>query len=343
MLFTASGNTMESLGEVKLEIKIGKLHSPQGITITPSLITDCILGVDFLARHRINLDFINRVATGPNLGIIKSLDSQDSSEHLNHSCPIHDEQKCPESYAVLRSPNQEVEGDRESLGAVPRYDCSPLIEYPDTEKEFSGMILKFQDLFVSVPGVAKVDPFLIRTGNAAPVKVPTRMIPQAYQQEMKSQIGEMLTKGVIQVSSSPWLAPPVLVQKKVGSIQFCIDYRNLNKVTQKDAYPLPLPDQVQDKLCGMKYFTKLDLNSGYRQISIIEMDLEKTAFSPVPGMGLSEFKVLPFGLTGGPSNFRKIMDQVLCGLEYCKDISIDDIPIFSPDLESHRQDFSTAS
>ena len=116
---------------------------------------------------------------------------------------------------------------------------SPLIEYPDTEEVFSGIILKFQDLFVSVPGVAKVDPFPIRTGYAAPVKVPPRMIPQAYQQEMKSKIGEMLTKDVIQVSSSPWLAPPVLVEKKVGSIRFCIDYTNINKVTQKDAYPLP--------------------------------------------------------------------------------------------------------
>ena len=112
----------------------------------------------------------------------------------------------------------------------------------------------------------------------------------------------------------------MLVERKDGSIRFCIDYRNLNKVTQKDAYPLPLPDQVQDKLSGMKYFTKLDLNSGYWQIPIIEMDREKTAFSPGPGMGLYEFKVLPFGLTGGPSYFQRIMARSYVDLNIVKTI-----------------------
>ena len=78
----------------------------------------------------------------------------------------------------------------------------------------------------------------------------------------------------------------MIVGKKDGGIRFCIDYRNLNKITQKDAYPLPLPDQVQDKLSGMRYFTKLDLNSGYWQITVSEVDREKTAFSLGPGMGL---------------------------------------------------------
>ena len=95
LLFTASGNTMESLGEVELEIKISEFHSPQRFTITPSLITDCILGVDSLADIELTWISLNRVATGPNLGIIKSLNSQDSSEHVNHSFPIHDEQKYP--------------------------------------------------------------------------------------------------------------------------------------------------------------------------------------------------------------------------------------------------------
>ena len=154
---------------------------------------------------------------------------------------------------------------------------------------------------------------------------------------MRSQIEEMLSKGIIKVTNSPWLAPPVLVKKKDNSLRFCIDYRSLIKVTQKDAYPLTLTDHVQDKLSGMKFFTKLNLNSGYWQISVVDSDRDKTAFSPGPGMGLYEFKVLPFGLTGGPSLFQRIMDQVLSGLDHCKENFIDDILVFSPDMESHRK------
>ena len=86
----------------------------------------------------------------------------------------------------------------------------------------------------------------------------------------------------------------------------------------------------------MKYFTKLDFNSGYWQIPVLESDREKTAFSPGPGMGLFEFNVLPFGLTGGPSHFLRIMDQVISGLNDCTDNFIDDILVFSTDVKSHR-------
>ena len=88
----------------------------------------------------------------------------------------------------------------------------------------------------------------------------------------------MLTRNVIRVSSSSWLSPPVMVKKKDGSLRFCIYYRGLNNVTFKEAYPLPLLDQAQDKLYGMKYFMKLDLNSGYWQILIKESDKHTTAF-----------------------------------------------------------------
>ena len=146
----------------------------------------------------------------------------------------------------------------------------------------------------------------------------------------------MCERDLIRISNSPWLAPPVMVGKKDGTARFCIDYWSLNKLTHKDAYPLPLPDQVQDKLSGMEYFFKLDLISGYWQIPIAEFDGEKTAFSPGPGLGLYEFNILPFGLTGGPSAFKRTIDQVLQWLEYCSDNFIDDILIFSKDLPSHR-------
>ena len=333
-LLTASGNRMHPLGQVELEITIGNFRTIQMFMVASTVITDCILGVDFLAAHRINLDFANRVASGPNFGSISFSDFR-SSESKAHLCPAH-EYIYPEIYAAIKSTDSVDEEEWECHGVVPDYVELPTIEYPDSKTEFVDIIEEFLDLFAATPGVAKVEPFPVRTGDAAPVKLPPRMVPQAYQQEMQSQIKEMLRKNIIKISSSPWLAPPVLVGKKDGSFRFCIDYRNLNRVTQKDAYPLPLSDQVQDKLSGMKYFTKLDLNSGYWQIPVRDADREKTAFSPGPGMGLYEFNVLPFGLTGGPSYFQRVMDQVLRGFEDCNDNFIDDILVFSRDLESHR-------
>ena len=99
----------------------------------------------------------------------------------------------------------------------------------------------------------------------------------------------MLEQGIIEESSSPWMAPPVIVPKKSGELRMCIDYCELSKKTTKDAYPLPLPDEVQDRLAGSTIFTILDLQSGYWQLPVSTTDQEKTAFSPGPGMGLYQF------------------------------------------------------
>ena len=95
------------------------------------------------------------------------------------------------------------------------------------------------------------------------------------------------------------MAPTVFIPKKSGEIRLCVDYRALNKKTSRDAYPLPLPDAVQDRLAGSTIFTTLDLRCGYWQVPVWPGDQEKTAFCPGPGMGLCEFYCMPFGLSGG--------------------------------------------
>ena len=99
----------------------------------------------------------------------------------------------------------------------------------------------------------------------------------------------MLERGVIEESTSPWMSPAVFVRKKSGDIRLCIDYRELNKKTQKEVYPLPLPDEVEDKLSGSTIFSTLDLHSGYWQLPVNSEDCYKTAFCPAPGMGLFQF------------------------------------------------------
>ena len=129
------------------------------------------------------------------------------------------------------------------------------------------------------------------------------------------------------------MAPVVFVPKKSGDLRLCIDYRELNKNTTKDAYPLPLPDEVQDRLLGSTIFSTLDLHSGYWQLPVIPSDRQKTAFCPAPDMGLYEFRRMPFGLTGAPSSFQR-MDKVLRGFPFVT-IYLDDILVHSANVKEY--------
>ena len=151
---------------------------------------------------------------------------------------------------------------------------------------------------------------------------------------MEQQIQEILAQEIIEESCSLWMAPAVFVRKNSGEICLCVDYRELNKKTTKDAYPLPLPDEVQDQLEGAKVFTTLDLQCGYWQMSVNPTDREKTAFCPGPGMGLFQFRQMPFGLAGAPSSFQRLMNQIFRGLPFVTTY-IDDVLVHSASEEEH--------
>lgn len=128
----------------------------------------------------------------------------------------------------------------------------------------------------------------------------------------------------------------VLVQKKDGSVRFCVDYRALNKITRKDVYPMPRIDDALDTLQGAEYFSSLDLRSGYWQIPMNEADKKKTAFATPDG--LYEFNVMPFGLCNAPATFERMIDNVLRGLKWKTCLCyLDDIVIFSSTFKEHLQ------
>ena len=123
----------------------------------------------------------------------------------------------------------------------------------------------------------------------------------------------MLEKDVIRPSKSPWACPVVLVKKKNGDIRLCVDYRKLNEVTKKDSYPLPLIEETLESLSGSKWFSTLDLASGYWQVELHPDDRFKSAFTL--HSGLYEFQTMPFGLTNAPATFQRLMQTILGDLE----------------------------
>jgi hypothetical protein len=152
--------------------------------------------------------------------------------------------------------------------------------------------------------------------------------------EIEKQVDNLLQQELIEESSSPWSSPVVLVKKKNGQWRFCIDYRRVNEVTVKDAYPLPRIDDSLDALGGSEWFTTLDLTSGYWQVELSEDAKEKTAF--VTRSGLYHWKVLPFGLTSAPSTFERLMETVLRGLQWKTVlVYLDDVVVFSQDVTTH--------
>ena len=154
----------------------------------------------------------------------------------------------------------------------------------------------------------------INTGNALPVRQPARRLPFGKMKAEQEEIHKMLERGVIEASNSPWSSPIVLVTKKDGSIRFCVDYRVLNSLTVKDAYPIPRVDECLDALSGSKWYSSMDLNSGFWQVGLRPEDREKSAFAT--SLGLFQFTVMPFGLANSPSTFERLMEDVLRGLQW---------------------------
>jgi hypothetical protein len=146
------------------------------------------------------------------------------------------------------------------------------------------------------------------------------------------QVDQLLGDGLAEEGYGPWAAPVVIVTKHDGTPRFCVDYRKLNNVTKKDAYPLPRIEDCVESLSGSKWFCTLDLASGYWQVPVAEKDRPKTGF--VTRKGLFQFKVLPFGLCNAPATFERLMELVLRGLQWesCL-IYLDDVITFGKSFE----------
>lgn len=212
------------------------------------------------------------------------------------------------------------------------------LEQTQTRK-LQELLRKWQHVFSAHDedyGCTNIVKHRIPTGEAGPSRERYRPIPPTLYTEVRTLLQGMLDQGIVRESSSPWAAPIVLVQKKTGAWRFCVDYRKLNQVTKKDAFPLPRIEDSLASLTKSAWYSTLDLASGYWQVQVEEVDREKTAFTTP--FGLFEWDRMPFGLCNAPATFQRLMQRCLGGqLMESTLVYLDDVIVYSPDFESHLQ------
>ena len=188
----------------------------------------------------------------------------------------------------------------------------------ESEKvKFKNLLIKYQSVFAKSStdlGCTDIVEHHIDTQGARPVKQALRKLPLAQQEAERVEVQKLLEHGIIEPSISPWSSPIVLVKKKSGEWRLCVDFRKVNALCKRDAFPLPNIGQCLDSLGGNSWFSTMDLAMGYHQMSIAKADRDKTAFST--SLGLFQFCRLPFGLAAAPSEFSRLMGEVLRGLQY---------------------------
>ena len=208
------------------------------------------------------------------------------------------------------------------------------------EKPITDLLHNFPNLFAtenSELGSTGLIKHSIDTQGKGPIRLRPYRTGRKQKEELERQIKEMMATNVIQHSTSPWAAPVILVEKKSGELRFCIDYRKLNSLTKKDSFPLPRIDSTLDRLYGKKFFTTLDLASGYWQIELDDPSKEKTAF--IVENNLYEFIRMPFGLCNAPATFQRVMNYILRDVSGIKAlVYLDDVIIFSETFEDHLRD-----
>lgn len=366
--FNLAKGVAHSAGAARLTVRWGERMRRTRFVHLPGLSVPVILGRDFLLKTGIVVDIANG---GYRDGQFTSLKPFISPPASDLACADGASESCraPSSGASPRASRSPAHGplwDREARhepcraqnsGASPcamrlsthnpqwdratRHEEAPhplsacAAHLDDAQKaRLSALLRDNADLFTDQPGCTDLASHAIETGDALPLKCNPRPVSLAKRQVIDGLLDEMLSADIIRRSYSAWASPIVLVPKKDGSHRLCVDYRRLNGVTRKDAYPLPTISSIVGTLGSARYFTTLDASKGYLQVRMDARDRSKTAFTS--HRGLFEFTRMPFGLCNGPATFQRLMDRVLgeAKWSYCM-CYLDDIVIYSRTFEEH--------
>ena len=255
---------------------------------------DVVLGMDWLSRHRATLDCYKKEVKFHRPGKIevkfRGMHRELSSNMISAMAAHRMLRKGCQSYLAYV-----VEAEKE--GSL--VDEIPVVrEFPDV----------FLDDIAGLPPDREVEFTIDLIPRTEPISIPPYRMAPAELRELKAQLEELLSKGFIRPSISPWGAPVLFVKKKDGSLRLCIDCRQLNIVTIRNQYPLPRIDELFDQLQGSRVYSKIDLRSRYHQLRVQKSDVPKTALRT--RYGHYEFLVMPFGLTNAPAAFMDLMNRV---------------------------------
>ncbi|UYV65600.1 hypothetical protein LAZ67_3004808, partial [Cordylochernes scorpioides] len=243
--------------------------------------------------------------------------------------------ECSEFNKEVKNANHASHADKSDFKFLQNLISDDLSE--EQQSQILSILKRYEKIFDKNNEPVKqtsVTKHKIETGNHQPIKHRPYRVSPTERQAIQTEVDKMLDAGIIRHSESPWSSPVILVKKKDGNWRFCVDYRRLNKVTKKDVYPLPRIDDTLDSLKGAKFYSSMDLRSGYWQIEVDEADREKTAF--ITPDGLYEFLVMPFGLCNAPATFERMMDKILKGLKWTMALCyLDDIVVYSKSFNEH--------
>jgi hypothetical protein len=259
---------------------------------------DVLLGMNWMTQHHVSLDTFSRTV------------EIDSPEH--------------EPTILYLPQSKYFNSCTYAASGIKLKDIPIVYEYPDV----------FPDDLPRMPPDRDIEFIIELKPGTAPISKKSYRMPPNELAELKIQLQDLLDKGFIRPSASPWGCAALLMKKKDNSLRLCVDYRPLNAVTIKNKYPLPRIDILFDQLAGAKVFSKIDLRSGYHQIKIRPSDVPKIAFST--RYGLYEYLVMSFGLTNAPAYFMYLMNSVFMQeLDKFVVVFIDDILIYSKTPEDH--------
>ena len=211
---------------------------------------------------------------------------------------------------------------------------SSIVAQEEPSRSLSDFLVvrEFPDVFpedlASLPPCREIDFAIDVHHGVSPISIPPHRMAPAELRELKTQLEDLSSKRFIRPSVSPWGAPVLFAKKKDNSLRLCIDYRQLNRVTIKNKYPMPRIDDLFDQLRGARRFSKIDLRSGYHQLRVKEEDIPKIAFCT--RYGHYEFLVMPFGLTNAPATFMDLMNRIYRPyLDRFVVVFVDDILVYS--------------
>jgi len=329
-IILADGSKQICNSKCKIEVRMENYKKVLGFNVAP-IHFDIILGKDWLAREQPIINWKE------NFVIIK-----DGNNEIRINGIKDKENKTEEKIEMISAMQLKklIKKEKEV------YLCN-IMEIKDDgdkkertkETQVKALLDKYKDVFPEelpngLPPKRDCDHVIELIEGSKPTCKPVYRLSLAEQDEVRKQVMELIEKGFVRPSSSPFGAPVLFVKKKDNTLRMCVDYRALNKITKKNGYPIPRVDDLIDRLKGAKVFSKIDLRSGYHQLRVREEDVEKTAFRTNDGH--YEFTVMPFGLTNAPASFMYLMNNILKTLiNKCVVVFFDDVLVYSKNEEEH--------